>query len=131
MHEFAEAAAAAAPPGSPLGVLVADAHLEHWLDLPDGEGGDYMTGPEVGERLRLAADRSVRHPRYERRPGSAAGDNTFAMAFWLNGDLPAAAERFACLGDRVTVRPWSYLADDPDVAFTRARSASHGARWEG
>ncbi|MDG6104145.1 hypothetical protein Daura_12100 [Dactylosporangium aurantiacum] len=120
MHEFAESAAAAAPPGSPLGVLVADAHIEHWMDLPEGEDGEYMRSPEVGERLRLAADRSVRHPRYERRPGWAAGDNAFAMAFTLNGDRPAAAERFDALGDRVTRWPWSYMAV-PDVAFTRAR----------
>ena len=123
MHDFAESAAAAAPPGSPLGVLVADAHIEHWLDLPEGEDGEYMHSPEVGERLRLAADRSVRHNRYERRPGWAAADNAFAMAFTLNGDRPAAAERFAVLGDRVTRWPWSYLAT-PDVAFTRARSAA-------
>lgn len=123
MHEFAEAAAAAAPPGSPLGVLVADAHIEHWLDLPEGEDGEYMRSPEVGERLRLAADRSVRHPRYERRPGWAAGDNAFAMAFTLNGDRPAAAERFDALGDRVTRWPWSYMAV-PDVAYTRARLLS-------
>ncbi|MEV4133370.1 DUF4034 domain-containing protein [Dactylosporangium sp. NPDC049742] len=123
MHDFAESAAAAAPPGSPLGVLVADAHIEHWLDLPEGEDGEYMRSPEVGERLRLAADRSVRHNRYERRPGWAAGDNAFAMAFTLNGDRPAAAERFDVLGDRVTRWPWSYLAT-PDVAFTRARSTA-------
>ena len=67
----------------------------------------------------------MRHNRYQRRPGWATADNAFAMAFTLNGDRPAAAERFDVLGDRVTRWPWSYLAT-PDVAFTRARQKARG-----
>jgi hypothetical protein len=121
MHGFAEATLATAPAGSPLGYLVAAAHLERWLDMPAGEDTRYIQSAATGGRLSLAAELSVNHPDYRRRPGWAWAENTFAMAFSLNRNLPAAAARFRTLGDVVTEHPWYWLGG-PGAAFAKARA---------
>ncbi|HEX5996785.1 MAG TPA: hypothetical protein VFY84_16720 [Jiangellales bacterium] len=127
MHQFADASAGAAPPGSPLGALIADAHLERWLDLPNGQDRVYMRRPDVRTALHEAADRSVRHPAYERRPGWPIAHNAFAMAFWLADEHDAAAEQFDAVGDLVTERPW-YYHGEPAERFARARADSYARR---
>lgn len=108
MHEFAARTVAEMPAGSPLGRLTATAHLERWLDLKSGEDTAYLGSAEVRAELRAAADRSVRHPGYERRPGWPSPHNSFAMAFSLAGDWAAAAEQFDAIGDLMTEFPWQY-----------------------
>lgn len=116
MHAFARAGMLAAPEGSPLGVLVAEAHLEHWLDLPDGEDHAYITDPGVAAQLHEAARRSVLHPAHGRPPGWLRSLNTFAMAFSLAGERQAAHSLFEVLDGRVVKGPWHYLGD-PVEAF--------------
>ena len=41
---------AAAPPGSHNAVLVAEAHVEHWLELAAARTSDYLRSPQVPER---------------------------------------------------------------------------------
>jgi hypothetical protein len=123
MHGFAREAMLKAPAGSPLGHLVAIAHLEQWLDLDDAECDRYLHTPSVLGQLHEAADRSVRHPYYRPRPGWAVQHNAFAMAFALAGDQRAAAWHFRAVGDVVTEFPWSYLdGTDPAAAFARRRA---------
>ncbi|GAA2404361.1 hypothetical protein GCM10010420_34830 [Streptomyces glaucosporus] len=124
MHAFARDSMLAAPGGSPLGELVALAHLERWLDLEPDEDEKYMRRPEVRAELHEAADRSIRHPDFD--PGRPHEwipvHNTFAMAFSLAGERKAAAAAFAALDGRVTEFPWSYLGSgDPVAAFRKWR----------
>jgi len=120
MHEFARRTVAEMPPGTPLGHLVAVAHIEQWLETPDGQETAYIRSPAVVADLRAAAETSIWHPNYTRWPGWPTVHNPFAMAFWLAGDWPAAADQFEAIGDLVTEWPWRHLGD-PGRRFALAR----------
>lgn len=111
MHRFALETLEAMPPGSPLGQLVPAAHLEHWLDLPSGEDAEYIGSDEVTAQLFEAANRSILHPAYVRRPRWPTLHNSFAMAFCWSGELVAAAQQFDVIGDLVTEWPWQYAGN--------------------
>ncbi|MFE7563653.1 hypothetical protein [Kitasatospora sp. NPDC057500] len=117
MHAFARTAMLGAPEGSPLGELVAAAHLEHWLDLPDGEDHAYLTGPAVRTSLREAVLRSVLHPAYRPRRDWRATHNTFAMVLSLADERELAHAVFATLDDVATDWPWYYLGGDEAENF--------------
>ncbi|MDX3383841.1 hypothetical protein PV682_20580 [Streptomyces niveiscabiei] len=123
-HGFAAEATREAPDGAPTGVLVADAHIEHWLSLEE-QGGPYLRGVNVLQDLRNAAAISVRHPAYRPDFSSGYAHGTFAMAFSLGGHHADAAPHFAALGDRAA-GPWSYLSD-PQAAFRRHRKSAREA----
>ncbi|WP_151771750.1 hypothetical protein [Streptomyces abyssomicinicus] len=126
-HGFARECASAAPDGSDCAVLVADAHIEHWLDLPSSEDEAYMRGVPVRDDLRFAAEVSVWHPAYRPDANWISAHNTFAMAFSLGGHLQDAARHFAVLGDRACRSPWNYLGD-PKAMFAKHRRAALTAR---
>ncbi|MFB4312466.1 hypothetical protein [Actinomadura sp. 21ATH] len=121
MFAFARGAVANSPAGSPLGRLVADAHIEMWRSLPKGRAEDYIARDEVRDDLRAAADHSIRHPAYRPRVGWPEVHNAFAFAFALAGDAPAAREEFELIGDRATASPWDLYGPDPAAAFTELR----------
>ncbi|MEU8920079.1 hypothetical protein AB0D10_03960 [Kitasatospora sp. NPDC048545] len=121
MHGFARSAMLAAPEGSHLGELVALAHLEHWLDLPDGEDHAYLTSPTVLAELQEAAFRSVLHPDFEPVRGWQGTFNTFAMAFSLADQRKTARLLFDALDGAVTESPWHYLSGDPVRTFRAHR----------
>ncbi|MFV2119518.1 hypothetical protein ACE14D_14160 [Streptomyces sp. Act-28] len=122
-HGFAREATAAAPDGAHTGVLIALAHLEHWLDLDGPEAGAYMRSVPVRDDLRSAARVSVLHPDY--RPGwyGIGAHSSFAMAFSLGGHFEDARRHFAFIGDRASAFPWSYLPD-PKAAFMKFRKSA-------
>ncbi|WP_236652017.1 hypothetical protein [Streptacidiphilus neutrinimicus] len=127
MHAFARASMLEAAPGSPLGELVARAHLERWLDLGGGaQGRAYMSGPNVMAELQEAAQRSVFHPEYRAERTWRGVHNTFAMAFSLSGQRHLARPLFEALDGTVTQTPWAYLGGDPALSFRthRARCAA-------
>ncbi|RAG83905.1 hypothetical protein DN069_19890 [Streptacidiphilus pinicola] len=127
MHAFARESMLAAAPGSPLGELVARAHLERWLDLGGGaQGRAYMGGPNVMAELQDAAQRSVFHPEYRPERSWKAVHNTFAMAFSLSGQRHLARPLFEALNGTVTDTPWAFLGGDPALSFRthRARCAA-------
>lgn len=127
MHAFARESMLTAAPGSPLGELVARAHLERWLDLGGGaQGRAYMGGPNVMAELQEAAWRSVFHPQYRPERSWKAVHNTFAMAFSLSGQYHLARPLFEALNGTVTETPWAYLGGDPALSFRthRARCAA-------
>jgi hypothetical protein len=126
MHAFAREAAAAAPAGSPLGLLIVYAHIEEWLDL-GSEGRGYFKSPEVIASIHAAADRSVRHPDYRPQPGWPTVHNPFAMAFCLAGEHAAAAQQFRVIGDHVTRMPWTYLKGKPGATFLARRTTAYAA----
>ncbi|MFJ6619234.1 hypothetical protein ACIQOW_16840 [Kitasatospora sp. NPDC091335] len=126
MHAFARSAMLAAPEGSELGELVALAHLEHWLDLPDGEDRAHLTSPAVVAELQEAAFRSVLHPDFRQVRGWQGSFNTFAMVFSLAGQRKTARLLFDALDGAVTESPWHYLAGDPAKTFRAHRDRCAG-----
>ncbi|MEU9080226.1 hypothetical protein ACFYUY_00280 [Kitasatospora sp. NPDC004745] len=121
MHAFARSSMLAAPEGSQLGELVALAHLERWLDLPDGEDRAYLASPEVVAELQEAAFRSVLHPDFVPVRGWQGPFNTFAMVFSLADQRRTARLLFDALDGMVTEAPWHYLSGDPVKAFRSHR----------
>ncbi|MFH9349021.1 hypothetical protein [Kitasatospora sp. NPDC017646] len=121
VHEFARSAMLAAPEGSQLGELVALAHLERWLDLPDGEDRAYLTDPAVVAELQEAAFRSVLHPDFVPVRGWQGSFNAFAMAFSLADQPRTARLLFDALDGFVTESPWHYLSGDPVRTFRAHR----------
>ncbi|MFB7332492.1 hypothetical protein ACFC00_12670 [Streptomyces adustus] len=110
-HGFARECASAAPDGSVAGALVAEAHIEHWLDLDTGADAAYLRGLPVRDDLRFAAQVSVLHRDHVPGWDTVGAHSTFAMAFSIGGHFADAAPHFAALGNRVTESPWHYLPD--------------------
>ncbi|MEU6535009.1 hypothetical protein [Streptomyces sp. NPDC047000] len=108
-HGFAGECLNSAPAGSYAGMVVAEAHVEHWLDLSDVAEKEYLRDVAVRNDLRQAARSSVLHP--DHRPGwrGIMAHSTFAFAFSLGGHLKDAAPHFAALGDKGSESPWYYL----------------------
>ncbi|MHB9859701.1 hypothetical protein [Streptomyces sp. YIM S03343] len=110
-HGFAEECLSTAPEGSNAGIVVAEAHVEHWLDLADGEDEQYMRDVSVRDDLRHSARVSLLHP--DHRPGwhDVMGHSAFALAFSLGGHLTDAAPHFAALGNTASESPWWNLGN--------------------
>lgn len=116
MHTWAWETMQSAPPGAPQGVLVAQAHIEHWLELAQQDltaGRTYLAGQPVRDVLYQAAHHSIWHPEFRRDPGWVTAASTFAMVFALMEDPAAATPTFAMLGGLASRSPWKYLGDDP------------------
>jgi hypothetical protein len=112
-HAWADEAMRAAAPGAPQGVLVAEAHIEHWLEVAgddESAGVAYLTG--VRDALYEAAHRSIWHPDFRREPGWVSTASTFAMVFAEMGDMPSAGAVFAMLGPLASEWPWYHRGDD-------------------
>ncbi|OXM65630.1 hypothetical protein [Amycolatopsis vastitatis] len=124
---FVRECTAAARPGDPQGVLVADLHLERWLDLGTQEGLKHLRQPSVHEELAAAAASSVLHPGYRSRFGWVSAHSVFAMAFSLIGDEPRAAAHFRALDGRASELPWAYLPHPvAELERRRARALAKG-----
>ena len=121
--EFARTAMRAAPDGAHNAVLVADFHLEKWLDRRDTA---QLRSARVRADLGEAADRSVRHPAFRRTVGWVAVVNSFAMAFGLAGERAAAKQMFAMLGPYASEFPWAYQPGDVPASFRRSRARAYG-----
>jgi len=130
MDSFARAEMLAAPEGAPNAVLVAEAHLEHLIDMTGDERRRYLTGHRVHEEIGEAAARSVLHPAFRRTIGWVAVHNTFALMFSLIGDYAAASQQFAAVGNLVSDLPWRYFGD-PVTVFQehRTRAIKRGGAW--
>ncbi len=128
IHDLAQRTVSEMPDGCGLGVLAPYAHMEHWMEL-DTDEYSYLRQPVVVADLNAAADRSVRHPGYERRPGWPLIHNMFAWAFLRAEDWRAAAGQFDAVGDLVTEWPWEYPSTDSVTEFVSAgRAARRRAR---
>ncbi|MDR3079778.1 MAG: hypothetical protein LBV60_02410, partial [Streptomyces sp.] len=108
-HGFARECATSAPNGSHAGILIAEAHIEHWLELEGSEATAYMRGLPVRDDLRNAAQVSVLHPAYRGDWHWIAGHSAFALAFSLGGHLKDAARHFTALGTTASKSSWQYL----------------------
>ncbi|MGW1029172.1 hypothetical protein ACWD4J_36760 [Streptomyces sp. NPDC002577] len=123
-HGFARECMLNAPEGALNGGLVAEAHLEHWLDLRNKDKrAEYLRQAYVRSELIEAAQRSVLHPAFQRPYGWVSVQGTFAALFSLIGDTESAAVHFRAMGNLASEFPWNYLGD-PTEAFTRHRAAA-------
>lgn len=124
MHSFARECMLTAPAGALNASLVAEAHVEHWVDLKTkNERAEYLRRPDVHRELVEAADRSVLHPAFRRSYGWVTAYGAFAAMFSLIGDLPRAAVHFRALGNLASEYPWAYF-DKPADAYVRYRNAA-------
>ncbi|MFJ8947019.1 hypothetical protein ACIRG4_27920 [Streptomyces sp. NPDC102395] len=129
-HGFAQECAKAAPDGYANAALVADAHIEHWLELGGSEGAAYLRGVPVHDDLRFAAHASVLHPDHRADWNSIGAHSTFAFAFSLGGHFEDAAPHFAFLGNRASKHPWDYM-NDPKASFRKFRKSALESRGGG
>ena len=127
MHDFASTAAAKAPEGSRLGVLVALAHWEHWLSESIQGNHGYFRSTAVSRGLIDAADRSVLHPAYQRRRNWPADNNPFAGAFALTGQRARARQQFAILDGHGSEFPWGWLEDDATAGYMQMYYRAHAS----
>lgn len=118
MHGFAVDCTKASRPGSVNGAVVAEAHIEHWLliDRDEGEGAavTYLKRPDVQQELLWAAGHSVLNRASRPVVGWVSAHCSFAMAFSLAENYPAAAAHFNALymtGNLASEAPWEYLGD--------------------
>ncbi|MEV0153920.1 hypothetical protein AB0H57_09295 [Micromonospora sp. NPDC050686] len=125
-HGFARECLRTAPPGSCSPVVVVEGHLEHALDLggvDDATG--YLRTPQVWQEIHEAAQRSVWNPAFRHGPGWVLTRSTFALAFSLAGEWPAAAGQFAALGPYGDDWMWDYLPGDPAEQFREYRAEAY------
>lgn len=96
------------PAGAASHALVAELHVERWIDVEPAEGHEYLAQPAVLAELRAAADRSVWHPAW--RPGllDVEVHSVFALAFSLGGALVDAGRHFRALDGRLA-DSWRYV----------------------
>ena len=122
MHEFAAEAMSGAH-GGLLAELVADAHIEHWLDLGDRKGGrEYMHKAEVRAELQKAAELTVFRPGYSSPRTPYLAPNLFAMAFGLAGLWTQSVRAFEATAGVVTGR-WIYMSEkEPEKFYTNWRN---------
>jgi hypothetical protein len=128
LHPWCREAMLAAPPGALQGGLVADGHIEHWLDLVQEGGRDtaraYLRDEGVHAELREAAERSLWHPDFQRNHGWVRVANYFALAFSVIGDQRAAGAVFTMLGDFGLEVPWIWLNRDAAGAYYASRATA-------
>jgi hypothetical protein len=125
MHAFAQQAMLrSADPH--MGVLVAEAHIEQWVDLGGGAPGEaYMFSHAVRDSLINASSRSIGRPDYAPARDPYLGYNMFAFAFSAAGLLTRAKLAFRKTRGVATKSPWEYLAGQPLDGYLRWRNTAY------
>lgn len=112
MFQFAREASAASPGGSPLHVLVMDAHFEQWLDLDCKPSEYFFGGPD--REVETAAQMSVLHPDFQddlAHPYAAAARNVAAVVLAMSGARRQSWDQARLIGTRLNDWPWYNLGD--------------------
>jgi hypothetical protein len=123
-HDFARTCALSAPEGALNGGMVAEVHMEHWLDLRGKEREEYLRQDHVRAEIVEAAERSALHPHFHRGYGWVSVQGHFAALFSLMGDMARAAACFRALGNLASEHPWAYLGGDAAAAYVKHRDAA-------
>lgn len=122
LHAFARDCLKCAPPGSLAGAVVANAHVEHALDIMMAEGAlaaeEYIGQREVRDEIAAAAAHTVLHPEHRPWHGWVSAHSVFAFALVTGGD-PRAVPHFEALGSRVCPYPWEQVYRRWKAAFRR------------
>jgi hypothetical protein len=114
---FARKAFAVAPEGHRLGCVLAMAHIEDWVE---SDSKNCLIKPAIQDELLEAAEHSILHPAYVRRPGWQEDFNIFAMALSLASERLVLPRVFRELRGAYTPWPWRYMAQ-PEEMYARAR----------
>ncbi|MFJ4571898.1 hypothetical protein ACIP4W_10795 [Streptomyces sp. NPDC088846] len=122
MFDFAESAAATAPPGSKLHALPLLAALEYAVlsPSPGAPAGPDPYAPRVEAAVARALDLSAAYG-----PGSheAAGFRNHLALMLLRAERwDEGLEAFRSIGVHATKYPWAYFGDDPRQEFLDTRS---------
>ncbi|MEU5905319.1 hypothetical protein ABZ780_13185 [Micromonospora sp. NPDC047467] len=126
---FARECAEAAPPGAPNAVLIAEAHLERWLEFDtERERTTYLRSSAVVDEIMRAGQRSVLHPDFVDRPGWVSVRSAFALIFSLTEQWGPAASQFTALGGLGTDYPWDYVDGPPGFTKYRAKAYAKGGQ---
>ncbi|MCF3961820.1 hypothetical protein L1885_09075 [Streptomyces fuscigenes] len=141
MYGFARDAAAVAPEGSPLPVLVQIARVEEYRYViesaaanggsPPCETGQHWSHDIAATEARRTYERWLGgRPRGPVLPEETGDLNYLTHALCLGGLEAPAADAFALLGRRAVRVPWSYTGD-PAEQFAAYRRARLGAGRDG
>jgi len=120
MYDFARSAVATAPRGHRLHTLIAEAHIEGWVDGDRAHRHLYWKVPGIRAEIHHAAARSVERPEFDAGGETAADRNVFAFCFWSFDEPEALREQLDRIGDHPTRLPWAYVGE-PTTIFTAAR----------
>ena len=128
MFEFARAAAAAAPEGNELRLIVMLAHIERWHYSYAMEGDEpaaaaWVAAPAVQQETIAAYSSSLFSDFHV--PGRYTPQRRNEAAFWfhLGGDRDRLRREMHALGRVWTETPWDYLGD-PRTVFEQARKTA-------
>ncbi|WP_372349498.1 hypothetical protein [Streptomyces sp. KL116D] len=114
---FARKAFSGAPDGHRIGCAIPMAHIEDWVE---SDRYDRLDTPQIQGELREAAQRSILHPGYERRPGWQHDFSIFALALALSNEGVVASRVFHELDGAFTSWPWIYMTE-PEKTYARFR----------
>lgn len=112
MFSFARNTFTQATPGSSLGALIAQAHIEKWSDIEDEDDElacTYISSSDVKEELLQAFNQSINHKNYQYNVLTPMFAGIFAMAFYLSGNYKMARINCAKLTKGLSEYPWYYL----------------------
>ncbi|WP_189278344.1 hypothetical protein [Kitasatospora griseola] len=98
-----------AEPGSLNPVVLAEVHLERWLNVGSGKDPAHLRRPDVITELVDAANHSVLHPDFRGGYQSIEAHGHFAAAFGLAEEHALAAPHFRALNGYASEYPWAYL----------------------
>lgn len=123
--DFARTAAAEAPDGSDLPILVLRAHFEiamaAAMTADDEAAKAYVQRKDVRDECRAAYARSLGHPAYRERAASVDARNQACGLFYFAEMNELLARELDKLGYAYTSAPWVFLARSPRAAFAAAR----------
>lgn len=120
MFEFARAMSSRASAGSTMHVLIAEAHLEFWMQE---QNNGYWKSPFVRDEIVEAGRRALAQP--IDAPYLLYTRNAFALCYWLLNEPVLLAEQVQVIGGRVTRMPWAYLGQPLQrYAQAQARAAA-------
>jgi hypothetical protein len=117
MFGFARDAHEKAPEGLGVHTVLAEAHIEGWMDAD--RDGKYWERPGVRDEIHSAAERSLYSPQFVATPRTLRSRNVFAFCFWRLKDHDRLREQMDMIGDTLTW-PWT-LSPRPGATFGAAR----------
>jgi hypothetical protein len=117
MFEFARDTHAHAPEGLGVHTVLAEAHVEGWLDADLDDG--YWKRPGVREEIMSAAERYLYSPQRVVTPRELRNRNVFAFCFWKLQDRDRLREQLACIDGTITT-PWT-LFSRPTAKYAAAQ----------
>lgn len=120
MFEFARTMSSRAPVGSTMHVLIAEAHIEFWIQE---QNNAYWKNPLVRDEIVEAGHKALSQP--IDAPYLLYTRNAFACCYWLLNEPMLLAEQIAAINGRVTQLPWAYFGHPLQrYAQAQARAAA-------